>query len=127
MKEQLMLIPGRSAKQGTSLNKGKLKDEYKKITSILEVNSDDMVRLGLDTGDQVKLSNEVGETIVSVKGMREGKLPVGCAFIPYGPPSSCLMSGETCGTGMPESKHMMVQIELVKKVEKEVKKVEPAN
>ena len=29
----MLLIPGRSSKQGTSLNKGKLGDEYREITS----------------------------------------------------------------------------------------------
>ena len=67
MKEKMILIPGRSSKQGTSLNKGKLKEEYQTVTSTLEVNEDDMIRLGLEAGDKVKLSNEIGETIVSVK------------------------------------------------------------
>ena len=60
----MILIPGRSSKQGTSLNKGKLKEEYQTVTSTLEVNEDDMIRLGLEAGDKVKLSNEIGETIV---------------------------------------------------------------
>lgn len=37
----MILIPGRSSKQGTSLNKGKLKEEYQTVTSTLEVNEDD--------------------------------------------------------------------------------------
>ena len=36
----MMLIPGRSSKQGTSLNKGKLKEEYLEVTSTLEMNKD---------------------------------------------------------------------------------------
>ena len=74
----MILIPGRSSKQGTSLNKGKLKEEYQTVTSTLEVNEDDMTRLGLEAGDKVKLSNEIGETIVSVKKvlsvMRKNKI-----------------------------------------------------
>ena len=37
----MMLIPGRSSKQGTSLNKGKLKEEYQEVTSTLEMNKND--------------------------------------------------------------------------------------
>ena len=118
MTEQLILIPGRSAKQGVGLNKGKLKDEYKKVTTTLEVSFEDAARMGLETGDHVKISNHIGETNVTVKALREGKIPEGYAFIPYGPPSSCLFDGGTCATGMPASKGMTIDIEFIKKGEK---------
>ncbi len=111
MTTTMILIPGRSSKQGTSLNKGKLKDEYIDVTSTLEVNEDDMKRLGLENGDQVRLSNEIGETVVSCISKKSTDLPQGMLFIPYGPPSSQLMDSDTAGTGMPMSKHMQVNIE----------------
>ena len=61
----MILIPGRSAKQGTSLNIGKLKDEFKIVTSTMEINTDEMAKRGLADGDKVRLSNEIGETIVT--------------------------------------------------------------
>ena len=63
-----MLIPGRSSKQGTSLNKGKLKEEYQEVTSTLEMNKNDMDKMDLADGDKLRLSNEIGETIVSIIG-----------------------------------------------------------
>ena len=113
MTTKMILIPGRSAKQGTSLNHGKLKDEYKEVTSTLEMNQDDMKKLGLEDGDKVKLSNEIGETIVQCIGKKPEDLPSGTAFIPYGPPSSQLMDSDTAGSGMPLSKHMEVEIEKI--------------
>ena len=113
MAETMILVPGRSNKQGTSLNKGKLKEEYLLVTSTLEMNSDDMQRLNLEEGDSVRLSNEVGETVVSCKGRKPEDLPSGMLFIPYGPPSSQLMASDTAGTGMPLSKHMEVLVEKV--------------
>ena len=113
MAETMILVPGRSSKQGTSLNKGKLKEEYLLVTSTLEMNSDDMHRLGFAEGDQVRLSNETGETVVSCKGRKPEDLPSGMLFIPYGPPSSQLMASDTAGTGMPLSKHMKVLVEKV--------------
>jgi formylmethanofuran dehydrogenase subunit D len=113
MAETMILVPGRSNKQGTSLNKGKLKEEYLLVTSTLEMNSDDMQRLGFEEGDSVRLSNETGETIVSCKGRKPEDLPSGMLFIPYGPPSSQLMASDTAGTGMPLSKHMKVLVEKV--------------
>lgn len=113
MTNKMILVPGRSSKQGTSLNKGKLKEEYINVTSTLEVNEDDMKRLGLVNGDQVKLSNEIGQTIVSCIGKKTTDLPEGMLFIPYGPPSSQLMDSDTAGTGMPISKHIEVNIEKI--------------
>ena len=122
MKGQLILIPGRSSKQGVGLNKGKLKEEYIRVTNTLELSAEDALENGLETADIVKISNHVGETEVQVKVLKEGKLPVGYAFIPYGPPSSNLFDGETCGTGMPASKGMTIDIKFIKKgVKKETK------
>jgi len=109
----MILIPGRSSKQGTSLNKGKLKEEYQDITSTLEMNQDDMTRLGLIEGEEVKISNAIGESIVRCMGRKPEDLPSGMLFIAYGPPSSELMAGDTAGSGMPISKHIEVTIEKV--------------
>jgi formylmethanofuran dehydrogenase subunit D len=111
--ETLILIPGRSAQQGTSLNQGKLKDEYKRVTSTLEMHPDDMTRLNLADGDEVSLSNDIGKTVVRCLGKKPEDLPLGTAFIPYGPPSSELMASDTAGCGMPLSKHMIVEIEKI--------------
>ena len=125
MKGQLILIPGRSSKQGVGLNKGKLKEEYIRVTNTLELSAEDALENGLETADIVKISNHVGETEVQVKVLKEGKLPVGYAFIPYGPPSSNLFDGDTCGTGMPASKGMTIDIKFIKKGVKKVTKLPP--
>ncbi|MBI4006176.1 MAG: formylmethanofuran dehydrogenase [Gammaproteobacteria bacterium] len=109
----MILIPGRSSKQGTSLNKGKLKEEYLDVTSTVEMNLDDMKKLGLSDGDQVRLSNNIGEAIVRCRGRKPEDLPSGVLFIAYGPSSSQLMASDTAGSGMPLSKHMEVQVEKV--------------
>ena len=72
-----------------------------------------MTRLSLKEGDQVKLSNTIGETVVRCVGRKPEELPPGVLFIAYGPPSSELMASDTAGTGMPLSKHMEVTIEKV--------------
>jgi formylmethanofuran dehydrogenase subunit D len=113
MSETMLLIPGRSSKQGTSLNKGKLKEEYLQITSTVEMNEDDMQRLELHEGDSVKLSNATGEFIASCKSKKTKDLPTGMIFIAYGPSSSRLMESDTGGSGMPISKNLQVQVEKV--------------
>ena len=46
---------------------------------------EDAAELGLETADIVKISNEIGETEVQLKVLKEGKIPVGYAFIPLWP------------------------------------------
>ncbi len=106
----MTLIAGRSTKQGTSLNAGKLEAEYQEVTSTVEMNADDMVRLGLSDGDEIGLRTSVGETVVRCKGRKAADLPPGMLFLPYGPPSSRLMASDTAGTGMPISKNLAVEV-----------------
>lgn len=114
MAETMILVPGRSQSQGTSLNEGKLKDEYKRVTSTAELNEKDMRRLKLKDGDKIKLKSDIGQTVVTCKSKKEADLPTGMIFIPYGPPSSELMASDTAGTGMPLSKHIEVKVTKVK-------------
>src|SRR5262245_59227072 len=111
MAEIMTLIAGRSSKQGTSLNAGKLEAEYREVTSTLEMNADDMARLGLRDGDKVRLRTDMGEIVVACKGRKVQDLPLGLLFLPYGPPSSQLMGGDTAGSGMPISKNFEVEVE----------------
>ena len=107
---KLILIPGRTMKQGTGTNIGKESDEYQKEVNVVEMNRDDMVQLGLTDGDTVRLRASGGEVTVQCRG---ADLPAGMAFIAYGPASSELMDGETHGSGMPDSKGFEVEVERV--------------
>lgn len=111
MAETMILIAGRSSKQGTTLNAGKLKDAYREITSTVEMNVDDMNRLGLKSGDSVRLRTGIGETLVRCKERKADDLPAGLLFMAYGPSSSLLMASDTAGTGMPISKSFEVEVE----------------
>ncbi len=107
----MTLIAGRSSKQGTSLNNGKLNEAYQRITSTLAMNEKDMARLGINEGDKLRISNEVGDTIVTCAKKKAADLPDGMIFIPYGPHSSELMGSDTAGSGMPLSKVFTVKVE----------------
>ena len=113
MSETMLLIPGRSNKQGTSLNKGKLKEEYLLVTSTVEMNEEDMLRMKLQDGDSVKLSNATGEFTATCTSKKALDLPGGMIFIAYGPSSSRLMDSDTGSSGMPISKNIQVQVEKV--------------
>jgi formylmethanofuran dehydrogenase subunit D len=113
MPETFILIPGRTSKQGCGISEGKFGDNYQSEINTLQVAPEDMERLGLESGDQVRLSNEFGEIEVAVTKAKGDELPAGLLFIAYGDLSSRLMGGETHGSGMPTSKGMDVELEVM--------------
>jgi formylmethanofuran dehydrogenase subunit D len=113
MAEIFILIPGRTSRQGTTLNEGKFSADYVEETSTLFMCPDDMKRLGLTAGDRVRLRSEQGQIELPCQPAKIGEMPAGILFLPYGNLSSLLMSGDTCGTGMPSSKCFDVELEKV--------------
>jgi formylmethanofuran dehydrogenase subunit D len=113
MAEKMTLIGGRSSKQGAALCAGKLGPEYVEVSTTVEMNVEDMVRLGVQPNGRVRLRSPVGETVVRCKSRETKDLPPGLLFIAYGPASSALMGGDTAGTGMPISKNLEVEVEAV--------------
>ncbi|MBI3467955.1 MAG: formylmethanofuran dehydrogenase [Planctomycetes bacterium] len=111
MSETFILIPGRTSRQGTTLNEGKFTRDYLEETSTLMMCPEDMQRLGLTDGDRVRLSNAQGRIELPVKTAKGDELSPGVLFLSYGPMASQLMGGDTQGTGMPDSKSFDVQLE----------------
>ena len=107
---RFLLIPGRTNKQGVQINVGKDEPAYQEIVNALTMHVDDMKELGVVTGGSVVIRNEIGEATFLCK---EGNIPRGMLFVPYGPPTCQLMGGDTDGTGMPTSKGWDVDVELV--------------
>jgi formylmethanofuran dehydrogenase subunit D len=74
------------------------------------MNPEDMKDVGIPQGGTVRVRSEQGEAIFQCK---EGKVPAGMIFVPYGPPTCRLMGQTTDGTGMPTSKGWEVEVEPV--------------
>lgn len=109
--KRFILNAGRTSKQGQQINVGKDYAEYEAIVNTLTMHADDMKELGIVPGASVRLKSEYGGEAVFV--CKEGKVPTGMIFVPYGPPTCKLMGGSTDGTGMPTSKGWEVEVELV--------------
>jgi formylmethanofuran dehydrogenase subunit D len=107
---RFILNAARTAKQGQHINIGKEYPEYQAIVSTLTMNPADMKSLGISSGATVRVRTEHGETTFQCE---EGKVPEGMLFVPYGPPTCRLMSGDTDGTGMPTSRGWEVEVEPV--------------
>jgi formylmethanofuran dehydrogenase subunit D len=104
---RFLLIPGRTNKQGVQINVGKDGPAYEEIVNTLTMHADDMKELGVPSGGRVRIRNEIGEAEFICK---EGNIPRGILFVPYGPPTCQLMDGRTDGTGMPDSKGWDVDV-----------------
>jgi formylmethanofuran dehydrogenase subunit D len=106
--KRFIMNAGRTSKQGQQINVGKDHAEYQAIVNTLTMHPDDMKALNLVSGASVLARSEYGEAVFQCK---EGKVPAGMVFVPYGPPTCRLMGGGTDGTGMPTSKNWEVEIE----------------
>ena len=104
---RLILVSGRSTKQGAGISIGKESAEYREATSVVAMNLSDMARAGLRDGDPVVLKSEFGEASARCLS---GDVPEGLAFIPFGSACNRLAGEETCASGMPDSKHLQVEI-----------------
>ncbi|GIW82837.1 MAG: tRNA CCA-pyrophosphorylase [Gemmatales bacterium] len=106
--KRFLMNAGRTSKQGQQINIGKESDEYRAIVQTVTMNPDDMRELGIAEGQSVRARSAFGEAIFQCK---QGNVPQGMLFVPYGPPTCRLMGGGTDGTGMPLSKGWEVEIE----------------
>ena len=107
---RFVLFPIRTNKQGVQINVGKDGSDYDAIVNTLTMHADDMKELGAAVGATVRVRTGTGEATFQCK---DGNVPRGLLFVPYGPPTSKLMAGETDGTGMPTSKGWDVDVEVV--------------
>lgn len=108
---RFIMNAGRTSKQGQQINIGKDHAEYQALVSTVTMHPDDMRALGIASGGSIRVRSEYGGE--ATFRCKEGKVPVGMIFVPYGPPTCQLMGRETDGTGMPTSKGWEVEVEPV--------------
>ena len=106
--KRFIMNAGRTTKQGQLINVGKDDAAYQALVNTLTMNPEDMKTAGIPAGGTVLVRSECGEAVYQC---REGRVPVGMIFVPYGPPTCRLMGQTTDGTGMPTSKGWEVEIE----------------
>lgn len=111
MRRALLLVPGRTSRQGVAANLGKDTAEYREATETVEVCAEDLEAIGCRDGDRVRVTSAHGCVVLVARARPPADLPPGLAFVAYGTPSSRLMGGETHGTGMPDSKGIPVWLE----------------
>lgn len=107
---EFTLITGRTIEQGCSKEHAKLYEEYVQSVAVCEMNPEDMKKLNIGDGENVRVTTEVGSVIVKAKRSRRIRVP-GVIFIPYGPWANAVSSSETESTGMPLFKGLKAKVE----------------
>jgi formylmethanofuran dehydrogenase subunit D len=92
------LVTGRTKDQGQARHVARNSRAYQQVTAWIEMNAEDMARLGISAGHLVRVQTETGQAELPV---RAGELPSGMVFMPLGPAASELSASDTDGTGMP--------------------------
>ncbi len=91
----------------------RLGKDYEKLSACITMSKNDMAKMGLKSGDRVKITNNNGSIVVEARESKREE-PGGVAFMVNSPWSNVLVSGDTGGKGIPEFKNIIAKISLVK-------------
>lgn len=98
MREEYVLITGRTREQADGLHRGKQTGAYRQATEVVQMNADEMTELGIEDGEVIEVRTSSGSVRVRAHA---GDLPAGLLFMPLGPTANVLIGTETAGTGIP--------------------------
>ena len=88
-------------------------EEYKKLSAAIILSRNDMQKMGIKSGDRVKISNSYGSVVVEARESKKDE-PGGLAFMVNSPWSNSLVAGETQGKGIPDFKLITARMSLSK-------------
>ncbi len=110
---EIKLTTYRDIFQAEALENDRFGDEYKKHSAAVVMGKDDLKKLGLKSGERVRLTNSYGMVVIEVRESKREE-PGGVAFMVNSPWSNALVSDETGGKGIPEFKNITARISLTK-------------
>lgn len=109
----IKIITYRDIFQVEALESDRFGEEYKKLSASISISKIDLQKMGIKSGDMVKISNNFGSLVVQARESKRDE-PGGLAFMVNSPWSNSLVSGETGGKGIPEFKNIDAKISLSK-------------
>jgi formylmethanofuran dehydrogenase subunit D len=105
-----ILITWRTIDQGVGKEMGKGSKEYFDSSAICIIDESDMIKLGIKSRTNVKVTSKYGSVIVKAAKNPYGSNP-GLVFIPCGLWANAICGDETFGMGMPMFKGFTVEVE----------------
>lgn len=106
---KVLLITGRSLRQGVGKEFGKGDEKYMESVSLCEISPKDLEAIGAKSGSNIRIKTQYGSVVV--KAVSSESIKPGMIFIPYGPYSNILLGGDTNSSGMPTFKGVYAEIE----------------
>jgi formylmethanofuran dehydrogenase subunit D len=117
----VVLLSGRTLRQGVGKEAGKTSERYRASVSICEMHPEDIAALSIKSGDNVKVTTDFGQTIL--KSASSNQITArGMIYIPYGPYASSLFGSYTGSSGMPTFKGVSAKV--IAATDDEVKSLE---
>jgi formylmethanofuran dehydrogenase subunit D len=105
------LITGRTIEQGVGKELGKGSQEYYDSASVIFLNKEDLVKLGIRARTNVKVTSKYGSVIVKAQKNPYSSNP-NIVFMPCGSWANVICGDETFGMGMPLFKGFPVEVEV---------------
>jgi formylmethanofuran dehydrogenase subunit D len=99
---EVVLLTGRTRRQGVGLEAGKLSEIYYEATTQIRLDQTDLEKLKVEPGDIVEVTTDHGSVVLRAE--LAPRASEGLGFIPYGPWANCVIGGDTDSTGMPTMK-----------------------
>ena len=103
------LITGRTLEQGRNLEIGKFSKGYLNSVAVCEMAKEDMEKLGIKDGSNVKVKTAYGEVVV--KAVTSASTTPGIIFIPMGAWANMVVNPNSQGSGMPTLKGIPATVE----------------
>ncbi|MDT8358084.1 MAG: molybdopterin dinucleotide binding domain-containing protein, partial [Methanomicrobiaceae archaeon] len=102
-----IMTSGRTVTQGRHVeSKGGV--TYSEETSSCHANPVDLLELGIESGECVEVKSDHGSVVLRTIACEE--VPRGLIFVPYGPFANHITGTRTHSSGMPDFKHVAVEI-----------------
>ncbi|MHC1626018.1 MAG: molybdopterin dinucleotide binding domain-containing protein [Methanoculleaceae archaeon] len=105
---RFLMNTGRTIRQGSYVD-NKYHPEYRREVSACRMNPVDLMELGIEEGDHVRLTTGTGSVVmyaIADRGLSRGEI-----FVAYGPYANHIIGEATTSTGMPDMKSTVVEIE----------------
>ncbi|TFG33937.1 hypothetical protein EU527_06015 [Candidatus Thorarchaeota archaeon] len=103
-----ILTSGRTQKQGSGMELGKLSKDYTDEVAVCEMDLTTLKALGIEEGAPVKVKSAFGSVVVRSRIDKRGA--PGIVFIPCGPYANMVIDSTTESCGMPDFKGTPVEI-----------------
>lgn len=104
---KILLLTGRTTKQGVTSEIGKTSDDYLQNVAVIQLNLKVMEKVGIKDGDAVEVQTTFGSCVVRCQ---TSDIEENMGFMPYGPWANLLMGSDTQSTGMPDAKGVEADI-----------------